>query len=118
MLAKPRWLLHLEGTAFSLLAIVLYWQHHFGGLLFAALFFAPDLSMLGYLAGVRAGATCYNTVHTFAGPILLTACSLHFASPKLLPIALIWFAHIGFDRMLGFGLKYPTFFKDTHLQHV
>jgi Domain of unknown function (DUF4260) len=52
------------------------------------------------------------------GPILLLAVELAMAKPGFIPYALIWFAHIGMDRALGFGLKYPTFFKDTHLQHV
>ncbi len=33
-------------------------------------------------------------------------------------LALVWFAHIGFDRMVGYGLKYPTDFFDTHLRRT
>ena len=40
------------------------------------------------------------------------------ARPQLFPFVLIWTAHIGIDRLLAFGLKYPTHFSDTHLQHV
>lgn len=71
--------------------------------------------MLGYLVNVRAGAQLYNAVHTYVGPLLLALYSMGASHPVLLPLTLIWFAHIGMDRMLGYGLKYPTHFKDTHL---
>ena len=84
---------------------------------FAVLFLAPDLFMLGYLVGVRIGAACYNFVHTYLTPAALIAICFLTAKP-LLPFATIWICHICFDRMLGFGLKYPTRFNDTHLHHV
>jgi hypothetical protein len=80
--------------------------------------FVAGLFMLGYLKDARWGATAYNLVHTLAGPILLLAIALLLPAAACIPYALIWLAHMGFDRMLGYGLKYPTFFKDTHLQHV
>jgi hypothetical protein len=118
MLTKPRWLLHLEGA--SILALTLYFFHveHYRWWLFALLFFSPDLFMLGYLKDARWGSAAYNLVHTLVGPILLLAVALLLPAAPCIPCALIWVAHIGFDRMLGYGLKYPTFFKDTHLQHV
>jgi len=91
---------------------------HFGWLLFAVLLLAPDLSMVGYLGGVKIGAPFYNIVHTLVGPLLLITFSLATARVSLLLYGLIWTAHIAMDRMLGFGLKYPTTFKDTHLQRV
>jgi hypothetical protein len=71
--------------------------------------------MVGYFAGVRIGAIAYNAIHTYLGPLFLAGCSFCIGNHTCLLIALIWMAHIGFDRMLGFGLKYPTRFKDTHL---
>jgi len=118
MLTKPRWLLHLEGAAIFALTLCLYRSGHFSWGLFALLFLSPDLSMLGYLAGAKWGAAFYNSVHTYAGPVLLLLLSFALPAARLAPFGLIWLAHLGFDRMLGFGLKYPTFFKDTHLQHV
>ena len=82
------------------------------------LFLAPDLIMLGYLLNVKVGAAAYNLVHTVTLPLALLVASLILAAPGWIPYALIWLAHIGFDRALGFGLKYPTSFNDTHLQHV
>jgi hypothetical protein len=83
---------------------------------FAALFLVPDLSLAGYLAGVKIGATVYNIVHTLTGPVALIGYSIFAMHLRLLPYGLIWTAHIGMDRMLGFGLKYATRFNDAHLQ--
>ena len=118
MLTKPRWLLHLEGA--SILALTLYFFHagHYHWWLFALLFLSPDLSMLGYLKDAKWGSASYNIVHTLACTILLLAVAVLLPAAPYIPYALIWAAHIGFDRMLGYGLKYPTFFRDTHLQHV
>lgn len=82
---------------------------------FLLLFLAPDLSMLGYLAGPTLGARLYNVVHSYVGPIFLAVWSLRMGADSYVTYAHIWIAHIGFDRMLGFGLKYPTAFGDTHL---
>lgn len=94
--------------------------------LFALLFLVPDLSMLGYLRGPRTGAALYNLAHTYAGPALLAGLGACFAlaheGPGALlaasPYALIWAAHIAFDRVLGYGLKSPEGFKITHLGRI
>ncbi len=118
MLTKPRWLLHLEGGSIFALALILYCAGHFHWWLFALLLLTPDLSMLGYLANPKMGSAAYNLVHTSTLPILLLGAAIVAQLPALEPYALIWLAHIGMDRMLGYGLKYPTRFRDTHLQHV
>lgn len=118
MLAKPAVLLRTEGAILFAVAIVCYRQSHASWALFAALLLAPDLSLAGYAAGVKIGAVVYNLVHTLAGPLMLVGISVLAARFSLLPYAMIWIAHIGMDRMLGFGLKYATRFNDTHLQHV
>jgi hypothetical protein len=116
---NPRLLLRLEGAAVFAVSLFTY-QGSFGGshgrwLLFALLFLLPDLSMIGYALNPRVGAIMYNAVHTYVGPILLAAYALGRGDPTMFHLALIWTAHIGFDRLLGYGLKYPTRFKDTHL---
>ena len=118
MLTKPRWLLHLEGACVLVLTVILYRAAHFHWWLFAVLLLAPDLAMLGYLWDARIGAALYNLAHTEAGPVLLLAVSILVPLPVVESYALIWLAHLGMDRMFGFGLKYPTQFQDTHLQHV
>jgi len=118
MLTRPRWLLHLEGASIFALTLIPYRGGHFHWWLFALLLLTPDLFMMGYLANPKIGAIAYNMVHTSAAPILLLGVAIVTPFPGLEPYALIWLAHIGMDRMLGYGLKYPTRFRDTHLQHV
>jgi len=83
-----------------------------------ALFLAPDVSFLAYLGGPRTGSIGYNLAHTLVAPCLLGAAGLHWPAPHLLGLALIWAAHIGFDRFLGYGLKYGEGFGYTHLGRV
>jgi|SRR5215469_2305653 len=117
VLTKPWLLLRGEGGAILALSILFYGRFHGGWSWFAVLFLTPDLSMLGYLANQRMGAALYNLVHSLLAPCVLISVGL-LAHPKAIEFALIWSAHIGFDRLLGYGLKYPTRFKDTHLQRV
>ena len=111
----PRPLLRLEGAAVFTASLFAYQWSHGGWFQFTLLFLLPDLAMLGYLAGVRVGAITYNAVHTYVGPMALAAYSFESNRLAIYSLSLIWIAHIGLDRMLGFGLKYPTRFKDTHL---
>lgn len=80
--------------------------------------FAPDLSMVGYLAGPRVGARTYNAVDTYVAPLLLAAVGSLLGSPPAVLLAVIWAGHVGVDRALGYGLKYPTAFGDTHLDRL
>lgn len=115
---QPRILLHIEGATALAAALFLYARNDGNWLLFVLLVLAPDLSMLGYLAGTGVGATTYNLVHAYTLPALLAAFGVLAPSTLALSLALIWIAHIGADRLVGYGLKYPTAFKDTHLQKV
>ena len=109
--------LQLEGALIAAFAVWGYAQTGASWTLFAVLLLAPDLAMLGYLAGTRAGALCYNLAHSYAAPAALAGLALA-GQGGALPLALIWTAHIGIDRAIGYGLKYPTHFKDTHLGRV
>lgn len=116
----PRVILRLEG-AFLLLAMALafHWLTTLPGgpswVLFGVLLLAPDISMLGYLAGPRLGAVVYNAAHTTLVPILLGLAGSISGVQILTALAVIWGAHIGLDRALGYGLKYPGAFRNTHL---
>jgi hypothetical protein len=114
----PSLLLRLEGLAVGVAALVLYFDAGFGWLLLIVLILAPDLSMLGYLAGPRVGAASYDLAHTSVLPVALGVVGVVTETDWALQLALVWLAHIGIDRVLGYGLKYPTGFKDTHLQRV
>lgn len=111
-----RTLLRAEGLAALAIAVMLYARADYSWALFAILFLAPDVSFAGYLAGPRVGAAAYNSLHSYVGPLLLAG--VLFVTGGALAVPLIWVAHIGFDRALGYGLKYPSGFTDTHLGRI
>jgi len=110
-----RLLLRAEGFIVLAASVAAYAQFGAGWGWFAALFLLPDLSFLAYLAGPRWGALAYNAAHSYLGAVGLLAVGVLGASPMLLAAALVWCAHIGFDRLLGYGLKYSAGFGHTHL---
>jgi hypothetical protein len=114
----PRILLHAEGLAVAVAAIALYFYADYPWWLLVALVLAPDLWMAGYLAGPTIGAAAYDVAHTYSLPIALAAVGLIVDAETAVQLGLIWLTHIGVDRAIGYGLKYPTGFKDTHLQRV
>ncbi len=116
--AEVTTLLRMEGLAVFAAAVTAF--HVLGGnwWLFAALILAPDLSMLGLLAGYRTGARVYNVVHTYTLPLALGAIGWLAGTAWLVSVALIWIAHIGIDRALGYGLKYPELDHATHLGRI
>lgn len=114
----PGRLLRLEGLAVAAGALVLYVDQGYGWLALVLLALAPDLSALGFLAGPRVGALTYDLAHTYVSPVALGVGGVLAESGTATQLALIWFLHIGADRLLGYGLKYPTSFKETHLQRV
>ncbi len=114
----PRRLLRLEGVAVAFASIALYFNADYPWWLFLVLVLAPDLSMAGYAAGPRVGAAAYDVAHTYSLPIVLGAIGVIADAETAVQISLIWMAHIGVDRALGYGLKYQSGFKDTHLQRV
>lgn len=115
-----RGILRLEGAALLGLALLGYGLSGGGWGMFALLILVPDLVILAYLAGPRPGAVAYNAAHATPGPALLLAAGLAWpgAAGWAVPLALIWFAHIGADRALGYGLKYPGGFWMTHLGRI
>lgn len=114
----PRLVLRLEGLTLFAGMILLYAVWGGSWWIFAILFFAPDLSFLGYLADSRSGAIVYNAAHSYMVPMVLMVAGFATAAPLVLSIAMIWLAHIGFDRALGYGLKYAAGFGFTHLGRV
>lgn len=111
-------LLHGEGLAVLALSLYFYEINQFSWILFFILLLAPDISMIGYLLNNKIGAMFYNLFHTYIIAIIIILFGVLLSSPTVLAIGLIWSAHIGMDRMIGYGLKYPTRFKDTHLNRV
>jgi hypothetical protein len=74
--------------------------------------------MLGYAAGPRGGAACYNAFHVMVWPALLLVAGLVLQQRLLVDIAAIWTVHIAIDRALGYGLKLPGGFTETHLGRI
>ncbi len=113
-----RALLRLEGLALFAGMTLLYAIWGGSWWVYALLFLVPDVSFLGYLAGPRAGAFIYNAAHSYMAPMALMTSGFGLDSPLTLSIAMIWLAHIGFDRALGYGLKYAAGFGFTHLGRI
>lgn len=110
--------LRLEGLLTLLTA--LYFYHFFQGnwRLFVILLFVPDVSMIGYSMNPTIGARMYNIAHSYALPIILLLLGWHFQIKPCFFVSLIWIAHIGLDRSLGYGLKEDANFKETHLGRI
>lgn len=113
---EPRTYLRAEGLTALALAVAIYLALEGPLWLFLVLALAPDLAMLGYLAGPRVGAATYNVVHTYVLPVALGGVGAWNGSVLLVQVAAIWAAHLGADRLVGYGLKYEAGFQDTHLR--
>lgn len=117
-ITSPPIVLRLEAAALLAAAIAFYSYSGASWWLFAALFLVPDLAMLGYLRSPRFGAAAYNLAHSYALAGALAAWGLWSANSLVIDVATIWLAHIGFDRLLGYGLKQASGFNDTHLGRI
>ena len=118
LLVRPAVMLRTEGAVMLVGSALLYWLDGESWWLFALLLLAPDVSMVGYLVGPRVGAAVYNAVHSYPLPATLAMVGLLAGAPLAVSVALVWFAHIGMDRLVGYGLKYPSGFGDAHLGRV
>ena len=115
---SPRKILRWEGL---LVLVGTLWGYRQVGapmLLVPVVLFLPDVFMAGYLASTRIGAATYNAGHTYVAPVLLWLAAVGLDSPGTKAAALVWAAHIGMDRALGYGLKYPDSFTNTHLGRI
>lgn len=113
-----RIVLRLEGLCLLIAAFIAYAKSGFGWGTFALYFLMPDLSFFGYLAGPRVGAISYNLAHSYIGAVACIGAGLALSAPTILCAGIIWCAHIGFDRALGYGLKYHAGFGFTHLGRI
>ena len=111
-------LLRLEEVGLFLSSIYLFSILPFPWWVFPVLLLAPDLSMVGYLAGPRFGAVSYNVVHHRALALLLIGVGLRFGLPIVGLAGVIMFGHSSLDRALGYGLKFPDSFQHTHLGRI
>jgi hypothetical protein len=112
---KPLLWLRTEGLTLLATALLLYSATHQPWWLVPAVILLPDLFMVGYVGGSRLGAAAYNIGHSYPLPAVTSLAGLAGHHPLVLALGLLWLAHIGMDRMTGFGLKYDSGFQHTHL---
>ena len=112
---KPKVFLRLEGVILLITSLLLFSSTHQHWWWVPLLLLAPDLFMIGYARSSKLGALIYNIGHTYLLPASLSLYGWHGHRMFILATGLIWFAHIGMDRFLGYGLKYDDNFKRTHL---
>lgn len=115
VVGKPKIFLHIEGAVLVIAALFLFSSTHQHWWWVPVLLFAPDIFMAGYARSTKFGALTYNIGHTYLLPAFVALYGVHSHRPLILAIGLIWLAHIGMDRLLGYGLKYDDNFKNTHL---
>ncbi len=116
--SMPALLLRAEGLAMFAATLALYAHLGYSWLAFALFFLTPDLTFVVYALNKNAGSVAYNLAHFPGFPVLLGLIAILTAAPMVLQVALIWFAHIAIDRVVGYGFKYIGEFKTTHLQRV
>lgn len=113
-----RALLRLEGGVALVLAVAIYFAQGGSPWLLVPLILAVDVSMVGYLANARLGAITYNALHSWVPSLVVLGLGLWIADATLTIAGTILAAHVGMDRLFGYGLKYPTAFADTHLGRI
>lgn len=107
-----------EGLAVFIAATAVYFHSDYNWIVYLLLLFAFDISMIGYAINARIGAITYNIGHSMIAPALLTVLYVFHQSDLVLGLTCLWFAHIGIDRALGYGLKLSSSFHDTHLGKI
>lgn len=105
----------LESAAIFVLLLGFYYYYNLNWVILAIFILLPDISMVGYLKNPKLGAAIYNLGHNYFSPIVLFGLSVFFDFGFTSTLSIVWMIHIALDRMLGFGLKLPTGFKNTHL---
>ncbi|MGG0288033.1 DUF4260 domain-containing protein [Peribacillus butanolivorans] len=110
--------IHSEGLMVLIAIIYIYSINEFSWWIFLLLLLTPDISMFAYLINNQIGAKVYNLFHTYTISILVILLAVSLSQDTILMVGLIWTAHIGMDRFLGYALKYTTAFKATHIQEV
>jgi hypothetical protein len=115
--APRRWL-RIEGLAALGAGATLFLQSGGQVLWLLPLLLAVDVSMVGYLAGPKVGAFGYNLAHNWAIGLVALGAGFALPSTALVLAGAILVGHVGMDRVAGYGLKYPTAFRDTHLGRI
>ena len=115
VIGGPKLVLRIDGAVLFAASIAVFAQQGHPWWLYPALLLVPDIFMLGYLRNTRLGAVIYNLGHSYPAAALVMLIGYAVGAPLTVAIGVIWFGHIGWDRMFGYGLKYGSSFKHTHL---
>ena len=111
-------ILRSEALAAFVAGIVI-WIANDGSLLWLVpVLLIPDLSAVGYLINPRVGAVTYNIVHNWTIAAVALGLGWWLHSSFLVFTGAVLLAHVGLDRVLGYGLKLPSSFQDTHLGRI
>jgi hypothetical protein len=111
-------LLRAEQLAVMGAGVALWFANGGAPLLLIPVWLLVDASMVGYLGGPRLGSITYNAAHNLVVPLALLALGWFTGTGWLLLSGAVFLTHIGLDRALGYGLKLPTDFRDTHLGRI
>lgn len=114
----PRWWLRLEGAVLLAGSLIAYPASHQPWWLVTLVILLPDLLMAGDLRGTRLGAQLCNLAHSTLLPAAVIGLGWSLDRPLVLALGLVWLAHVGLDRALGYGRKYDDHFQHTHLGHL
>lgn len=114
-ITSPVKIQRIEGAVLLLAGVVGWISSDLSWWWFALLLLVPDISMVGYLVNTKVGAAVYNLGHSLVGPGLLLGWAWLEGPNLALALGSVWLAHVGMDRMFGYGLKYEDAFKHTHL---
>ena len=115
---NPTTIQRVESAAIFVAATSVYFANHLSWVWYVVLLFVFDIFMAGYLVNSRVGAATYNLGHSYTVPALLAVVYCIHQTDFLLGFTCLWFAHIGLDRGLGYGLKLTKGFKHTHLGDI
>lgn len=115
---QTKYFQRIEGLAILIASIYFYFRQKGSVWVFLLLLLVPDICMIGYLWGNKVGAIVYNLGHTLIFPVLLLAIGAYMQQNLVVLLSLIWLAHIGMDRVLGYGLKSSKGFEHTHLGNI
>lgn len=105
----------LEELGQFLFSVYLFLNTDYAWWVFPVLLFTPDIAILGYLGSTKLGAFLYNIAHHKLIAMCLLIFGYYTEGAPFILCGIILFAHSSFDRIWGFGLKYPDNFKHTHL---
>ena len=118
MVGSPRRWLRLEGATLLVGSLVAYSTARQAWWLVPLTLLLPDLFMVGYFDGTRLGAYLYNFAHSTPLPAAVVWLGWWQSKRLALALGLVWLAHIGMDRLMGYGLKYDDHFQHTHLGRI